>query len=70
MYKTLVEPGKIVEMLGCIYKVDTIQRDAFGTLRYFTAQLLLRDEEMDEDFPDQCGMEVHDEELLDVYTIH
>lgn len=68
---TLVEPGKIVELRGCIYRIATIQRDAHGTLRYFTADVLMRPEDTDEnDFPDVCSMEVLDEELLLVYAVH
>ena len=68
---TLVEPGKIVELGDSIYKVEAVQRDAYGNLRHFTAQILLRDENVDTtEHPNQCMMEVFDEELLDVYAIH
>jgi hypothetical protein len=68
---TLVEPGKIVELNGSIYKIESIYRDRSGELKSFLARVLLRD--LDEDQDDAgstVGLEVYDEELLSVYTIH
>jgi hypothetical protein len=75
----VVEPGKIVVCAGSIYKVEECMRDSHGVLRSFYATRLHREpdeeddcEEDEEDYkPDRkCAMEVYDEELLLVFTIH
>jgi hypothetical protein len=74
---TVVEPGKIVVCAGSIYRVEECMRDAHGTLRSFYATRLHREphDEDDEDDDDyrpgrKCAMEVYDEDLLLVFTIH
>jgi hypothetical protein len=66
----VVEPGSIVELNGSIFLVDTIYRDRSGELKSFIARVLLRDIDDEDDVGSMVGMEVYDEALLDVYTIH
>jgi hypothetical protein len=67
---TQVEVGKIVELGDSIFLVQSIFRASSGDLRSFTATVLLRDPDEDDDAGSVVGMEVYDESLLDVYTIH
>jgi hypothetical protein len=67
---TVIEVGKIVELGDSIFKVQSIYRASSGELKSFTACVLVRDPEEDDDAGSVVGMEVYDESLLDVYTIH
>jgi hypothetical protein len=66
----MVEPGKIVELQGSIFLVESIYRDRSGELKSFIAKVLLRDVDEDDDAGALVGLEVFDEELLSVYTVH
>lgn len=67
---TVVATGKIVELGGSIFRVESVYRSATGELKSFMACVLLRDADEEDDAGAMVGMEVYDEQLLDVYTVH